>query len=243
MYSQLPCGIEGDFLPNTKPGQDPLLLSFLILRRVLGILGTTLPFILWFGGVLLFGEALQSSVSQYYHTMMRDVFVAILCAIGVFLITYKGYEKEADEWVSDNAASNIAGFAAILVALFPTTDAASATAKCLADSNLIGMVHLAAAVVFFGAIACISYFKFTRSVSDTLTAQKIARNRIYRICGLTIVAAIVAIAVHSFWSDLCLALVDLRPVFFLEAIAVIAFGVAWLTKGEVIYGDPDNQAD
>jgi hypothetical protein len=210
---------------------------------VLGILGTTLPFILWFGGGLLFGEALQSSVSQYYHTMMRDVFVAVLCAIGVFLITYVGYEKEEDETVSDNTASNIAGFAAILVALFPTTDAGSGVAKCLTDTGAIGMAHLLAAVIFFAATAFVSYFKFTRSVGDTLTAEKIARNRIYRICGLIIVAMIVAIAVHSLWNGLCMALADYSPVFFLEAIAVVAFGVAWLTKGEVIYGDPKNQAD
>lgn len=213
-------------------------LSYKILRRFLGVLGTALPFILWFFGILLFGAALQNSVSQYYHTMMRDVLVAVLCAIGIFLVAYKGYEKDEDELISDNLASNIAGFAAIAVALFRATDAGPGPAKCIADIDTAGTVHFIAAGIFFAVTAYISIFKFTLSDSKNPKKRKIARNRIYRICGWIIVAMIVAIVVNSLWTDLCRALADYRPVFFLEAIAIVAFGVAWLTKGEVIYGDP-----
>jgi hypothetical protein len=45
---------------------------------------------------------------------MQDVFVGILWAVGLFLISYKGYDS-TDNWVT-----NLSGIFAIGVALFPT---------------------------------------------------------------------------------------------------------------------------
>ena len=33
------------------------------------------------------------SISSYYHSVMRDIFVGSLCAVGTFLISYRGYDK------------------------------------------------------------------------------------------------------------------------------------------------------
>src|SRR5262245_5003850 len=92
-----------------------LVLSYLSLRKAIGLLGACLPFVLAIGLFVLDGKGLQGSISGYYHTEMRDVFVGILCAIGVFLLSYRGYESE------DRIAGNLACAFAIGTALFPTT--------------------------------------------------------------------------------------------------------------------------
>lgn len=81
---------------------EPSIISYLTLRKFIGFLGMGLPFILLIGGWWDFGEGIQSSVSAYYHTGMRNAFVGILFALGVFLMTYKGYD-----WV-DNIFTTLA---------------------------------------------------------------------------------------------------------------------------------------
>ena len=56
----------------------------------------------------------QLSVSAYYYTAARAVFVGSLIAIGVCLIVYRGNTDAED------VALNISGFLAIVVALVPT---------------------------------------------------------------------------------------------------------------------------
>jgi hypothetical protein len=56
-------------------------------------------------------------MSGYYYTGMHNIFVGALCALGVFLVAYNGYD-DLDRWIT-----NIAGAAAIIVALFPTKPA------------------------------------------------------------------------------------------------------------------------
>lgn len=70
---------------------NTLVFSYLTLRKTIGILGLSFPFLLSLGGLVLFGTELQQSVSFYYHTRMGDAFVGILCVIGFFLFSYKGY--------------------------------------------------------------------------------------------------------------------------------------------------------
>lgn len=68
------------------------------------------------------------SISHSYHTAMGDILVGTLCAIGVFLISYKDFNPE--EYCSEYSEkfwthywdrwwSRAAGFGAIGVALFP----------------------------------------------------------------------------------------------------------------------------
>jgi hypothetical protein len=176
---------------------------------------------------------------------MREVFVAILAALGIFLLCYKGPER----W--DVIASKLAGAAAILVALFPTHESsreATDTGGRLPDSvtlfsgpdaadpAIIGTLHYVAAGVFFVTVALMALFLFTRSRSAAPTSRKRLRNLVYRASGLTILAAIAAIALDklvfgSRWSD------GTSFVFWMETVAVTAFGVAWLTKAEVILKD------
>src|SRR5947208_1832937 len=92
---------------------NSLLISYLTLRRLIGFLGIGLPFLILLY-LLITASVLEYSISTYYHTNMRDILVGILCATGVFMIAYKGYDRQ------DMIASNFAGACAILVAMFPT---------------------------------------------------------------------------------------------------------------------------
>ena len=83
-------------------------------------------------------------------------------------------------------------------------------------------------------------FLFTRTRSAVPTSRKRLRNLVYRVSGLTTLVAIVAIAVDklmlgSGWTD------GTSFVFWMETVAVTAFGVAWLAKAELILKDRTNE--
>ena len=87
--------------------------SYLALRKAVGWIGILLPFVLMLGMFLVFNEKpVLKTISLYYHSGMRDVFVGAICSIALFLFFYKGYNK----W--DNWAGNLAGFFAVGIALF-----------------------------------------------------------------------------------------------------------------------------
>jgi hypothetical protein len=212
---------------NNNP-TNPLVISFLTLRKAIGCLGMALPFVLALGGLILFQLGIQGSISGYYHTEMRDVLVGTLCAIGVFLWGYKGFDQR------DNLASDIAGFSAIGIALFPTAPPNPSSIE-----KIISGVHLVFAASFFITLALISLFLFTLSnPNKPATPQKLKRNLVYRICGYIILAAIVLIAIVGILPDPIQSWLNLLdPVFWLEAIAIVAFGVSWFVKGEGILQD------
>jgi hypothetical protein len=213
---------------NQQSGpQRFLVLSYLDLRKAVGIIGFALPFVLAFGKILLQGPGIQSSISSYYYTDMRNVFVGSLCAIGVFLMSTKGYD------LRDEVAGILACVFAIGVALFPTTPDVGATPQ---DKH-IGTLHLSFAALLFLTLAYFSLFLFTETASGKHpTPRKLQRNIVYRVCGYTILACILLMVVVAIPAVKSLA-ERLTPVFWLESLAVVAFGVSWLVKGETILKD------
>ncbi len=195
--------------------------SYLALRKAVGWIGILLPFTLMLGVFLIFeGEIIQESISHYYHTDMRNVFVGGLCAVALFMLFYSGYDKW-DDW-----AANVAGFSAIGVAWFPTTEVGS--------SNLIGKIHFACAAFFFLTLTVFSLFLFTKKGSNP-TPQKLTRNKIYVICGLIMIACLIAIVIYyNFIHD---DNSESSFVFGAETVALIAFGVYWLTIGGTLHPD------
>lgn len=214
--------------PDQRDDDTPLLISYMALRRAVGLIGIALPFVLAIGKLLLESPGLQASVSSYYYTSMRDVFVGSLCAIAVFLWSYQGYD-----W-RDNVAGNVASVAALGVALFPTTPEVSPTDH----DKLIGSVHLGSATVFFLTLAYFCLALFNQTGTPTPTRQKLQRNIVYSICGYTIVACL-ALSAAVVLLSLDAPIKQLAPIFWLEALAVVAFGVSWLIKGEAILGDKE----
>lgn len=210
-----------------RAAQDPsLVLSYLGLRRAIGIIGVGLPFALVFGKWLLQGPGIQPSISDYYYTVMRDVFVGCLCAIGIFLMSYRGYEK------ADNIAGNLACAFAIGVAFFPTTPLEPTPLD-----ERISYVHFSCAAAFFLTLAyfCLKLFTKT-SATRAMTRRKCQRNWVYKVCGWVILACIALLALYAaFLRDSVLARFDL--VFWLETTAILAFGISWLIKGEALLAD------
>lgn len=101
----------------------------------------------------------------------------------------------------------------------------------------MGTVHLIAAGLFLFSLACFSLFLFTKG--ETIpTPQKIIRNKIYRICGYIMLACIATLIVFfALPASISTPLLKFKPVYWLETIAIMAFGVSWLVKGEVILQD------
>lgn len=207
--------------------QGSLVISYLGLRKAIGIIGIALPFVLAFGKILLDGPGLQSSISSYYYTVMRDVFVGSLCAIAVFLMSYRGYERK------DDIAGKLACAFAIGVALFPTTPDMDPTAR----DKVIAGLHFLFAASFFLTLAFFSLVLFRKTdPTKTPTPKKLQRNVVYTICGYAILACIALIAGLGLLPGTS-PVRRLAPAFWLESIAVVAFGISWLTKGEAILKD------
>ncbi|WP_051105025.1 hypothetical protein [Catelliglobosispora koreensis] len=189
-----------------------------------------LPFAVTIGNAVQVKQAvLLSSISGAYYTGMRDVFVGSLCAIGVFLICYR-YARP------DDILGTIAGFAAIVVALFPTTAHDDQLLVSTADTPK-GVVHGVAAIILFLVLAIFCFFIFPRSIHpQAMTARKKARNITYYICGILIV---LGLATAAFGSKLLPADIvsSVRPMFWGESIAVLAFGVAWFAKSNTFLPD------
>jgi hypothetical protein len=199
--------------------------SYLALRKVVGLIGILLPFTLMLGLFLIFkGEIIQKSISYYYYTGMGDVFVGALCAVALFMFFYCGYDKW-DDWIG-----NAAGLFALGVAWFPTTE--------VGLSNLIGKIHFACAALFFLTLAVFSLFLFTKTHKHIKpTPQKLTRNKIYITCGIIMIACLIAIVIYlNFVQD---DYTGFYFVFWAETVALIAFGVSWLTKGGTLYPDKE----
>jgi len=210
-----------------SPPNDSLVVSYLALRKCIGVIGIALPFALALGHVLAGGAGIVSSVSGYYWTAMRDVLVGALSAIAVFLLSYRGYEQ------ADDVAGDLACVLALGVALCPTAPPVGASATQL----LVGKLHFAFAAGLFLVLAFFSLVLFRKTdPTRTPTPRKLQRNVVYTVCGYVILACVALAAVVSLFADDA-PVKRLRPVFWLEALAVVAFGVSWLTKGEAILGD------
>lgn len=200
--------------------------SYLSLRKAVGWIGILIPVVLPLGAVVIFGEnTIRNNISVYYHSGMRDVFVGALCSIALFLFFYKGYNK----W--DNRTANLAGLFALGIAFFPTVPDG--------PYNTSATIHFICAATFFVILAIMSLYFFTRTKPGA-TRQKLIRNKIYIICGLVMVAS--AGAVPLFLLFLRQKYPESTFVFWAETVALVAFGISWLTKGGTLYPDKKTKA-
>jgi len=208
---------------QNNDNQQTLVISYLTMRKVIGILGVALPVVLVIGTVINGDKnAVQDSISDYYHTGMRDAFVGILCMVALFLFSYKGYVNDDETYkFKDNIAGNLACIFALGVAFFPTCD------------SLIGKVHLVSAGLFLFTLAYYSFFLFTKGESTTKNKRR--RKRVYRSCGVIIASSVILLLLY-FWflKELIPGLEIIKPVFTLEVIALIAFGTSWMIKGKFL---------
>ncbi len=224
--------------------EDTHVISYLALRRSLGVLGIALPFILIIGNALIYlfapttehkAEIFKSSISHYYYTGTGSIFVGILFAYAMFLYSYKGYKEEDGKRV-DNVATNLAATFALGVALFPT-----GMCNCCGITAVSG-IHFASAALFLITLSYISFFLFTKTGPAPMTLTKQQRNKVYRTCGIVMMLSLILLAIYMLIPDSCeKPIAKLNPVFWLETVALVAFGISWLTKGEYILKDKNGE--
>ncbi|MBK8349776.1 MAG: DUF998 domain-containing protein [Saprospiraceae bacterium] len=211
---------------DVSESPDQMLISYMLLRRLVGTIGVMLPLLLLIGCCVYCGDCIQPSISAYYNTLLRDIFVGALCSIAVFLFCYRGYDAR------DNFVSNWAGFSALGVAFFGTDMEGEAL-------SLSGILHYSCATSFFIALTYFSLFLFTKTnASKEITTMKLIRNNVYRVCGYAMISFLVLIIIYKVWLGKQFPVLSTyNLVFWLETFTLWAFGVSWMIKGEMVLVD------
>jgi hypothetical protein len=238
--------------------------SYMTLRKAIGWIGVCLPFAVFLGNWVVFSHhvgaclvpisnKLPDSLSGYYYSHMRDVFVGGMWAASVFLIFYRGRDR-LERWVT-----NFAGLFALGIALFPTTPPTTeslqtnicgpVTPVVLQPSpygSAIGIVHVVCLCGLMTMIALMAW-RFTRSYSsdeiDAMTEDdrqveldpglKSRNNRIYWGCIAALVVAGAFALVQEF--AFSPAVKSHAPwLLYAETLAFLAFGTAWFVKGRAL---------
>ncbi len=236
------------WLNKTSNTPQHLIRSYLFFRKCVGVIGIALPFVLIIGTMILEPRlGILDSISAYYYSVTRNIFVGSLCAIAIFLISYR-YEH------LDDFVSTVAGASAIGVALFPTTPD-----KATGQQIAIGWAHGLFAACFLGTLAIFALWIFRKTdqkkgkllpnsqrknangtieIYDNRTPRKKQRDIVYLFCGIAIVVCLVLLVLIAFVQNVFLSgnpwLQPLHPVLVLETLAIWAFGIAWSVKGETL---------
>lgn len=224
-----------------KPDLDVYFTNYMFLRKAVGLVGTLLPVILLVVNPIALSiensgcGLVPDSVSGYYYSPVRNIFVGALCALGLFLIAYVGYD------LGDRLVTDAAGLFALGVALFPTKPTVvspplvpSVTCQTVAAlstrEQVVGDIHLVSAGLMFVFLAWMA-IRFTKT--KTPTQQKYLRNRVYIICAIVIIVCLVAAGITSLLPNSVKAHFPWW-LFLYEAVAIFAFGVSWFVKGQTL---------
>ncbi|TWT53805.1 hypothetical protein Pla22_14380 [Rubripirellula amarantea] len=205
-----------------------LVVSYITIRRAIGVSGLLLPLMLGPGGWLV-GIPFQDNMSSYYHTGMRDIFVGTLSAIGIFLFCYRGYDRV------ENWTANLGCVSALGVALFPL----DYNSDPLFQRSVTGYLHTFSGGVFFLTLAFYSLYHFPRDSQIEHEPHLRERAWIYQLSGIVILLSLVTMGGFLFvlspeWKRM---LNNYNFLFWMEWVAVWAFAAAWLAKGRAIIAD------
>jgi uncharacterized membrane protein len=204
-----------------RPGKkNDQIISYYELRVLIGAAGILLPLLLFVGKLIYNGTPqLEFSISDYYDNgMAGDILVGVLFALGFFLLSYRGYDA------IDSRAANWGFVFALGVALCPTTS----------EHDWVHKLHFVFALLLFSVFIFFSIYLFRRSdPQKSCTKQKETRNKAYLVCGIIMIVCVVGIAICSFLLQELSSKYQL--VFWLETIALIAFGFSWITKAEFLF--------
>ena len=222
---------------NTHPDMS----TVLRLRRAIGAIGLTLPFVL-IANVYFFDVPMQRSISAFFFTELREVFVSASAGVGLFLVAYEGYSRRQNEVLTDRMVSSIAGVAVFTTAFIPTLCYQEDCYQPLALFDRLippamdqvqQNIHFSAAGVFLIFMAITSIRLFTRCSIAELGLHKQRRNQCYRIFGWTIIAMVLLIGAVKIFLPEQGKIWDATWyfTFWAESVALWALGLSWLLKG------------
>ncbi len=204
-------------------------------RKMLGLMcGLLAPLAILFG---YFGDNPDEwwySISASYYCNSKILMIGLLFTTFVYFISYKG--KGLDDIIT-----TISGVAALGVIAFPTNT------SFIADDTLVGLFHLpvttshivhcASAGALFVSFAIMILFQFTKSDGNP-TPEKLKRNILFKICGLTIIFfmafQMVTVSFDDFFPNWW-TMIN-------EAVMLTAFSIAWLCKAECITALNDKES-
>ena len=192
------------------------------LRKAVGWLGLSLAFIVLtlcivfdcVPGTHIFPQSISAT---YYYAPTITPFMIILGSAGMVLVCYRGYN-----WV-DDLINTATGLFAWGICLFPTwTSTVQRVGTFQVPVDISSNIHNICAAGFFILLSINVLFLFTKS-SGEMTLNKKRRNIIYRVCGCGMLLSMLALVLLNGWA----------LVWWVEAIALIFFGIAFLTKADV----------
>lgn len=181
-----------------------------------GCTGFLLTPILILGNYLLIDEsAIVHSISRYYHTGMRGVFVGSLCVMALFLFIFKGTDRRED------LTGSVAGMFVLGVAWFPVAPAGMPVGPT-------AVAHYICAFGLFTTMAVFSLFLFSRRKGS---ARGQDGRSVHIICGLVIVICIAAIIHHTVAVECSKE--QCSFVLWVETMALTAFSSSWILERPV----------
>jgi len=192
-------------------------ISYRRLRMIVGILGMGFPIVLAVLGLVLEDSSkTRPSISDYYHSDFRDLFVGVLCAISVFFLVYTGPRRR------DDIAGDLACVFALGIAFLPTGH----------PDRAVAVGHGIAATGLFLVLAYFALVLFPAPSPGGATPDR-GSLLVFKYCGVLMLLCMLGALVYV----LALPAVDprasIQPLFWLEALALLAFGVSWFRKGQI----------
>jgi len=225
-------------------GNQQLLVSYHKLQQTVGWIALLMPIavrVLAFAFERIFTT---NSISAYYYTDLRDVFVGSLVVGGLLLAFFRTDDRK-DRWIAV-----VAGLSAIGIGLFPMDIAAGVltspdTANPDSEAKLVQALRdgthgpLGYHFVFVGAFFLLTFylvtFRFRANTPPNPTDQKRQRNGVYLVCGALMGLAFI-------WIGILWHLGKQSSIFWPETLAVMAFAAAWLVKGQLVLKDRQGPA-
>lgn len=237
--------------------RDQIIGTYLNLRVGMATLAFALPIVLCIGGLLHawidHPLQIQNSLSAYYHAVplnqcpeshsgvYRDLFVGILTAISICLITYRGYTP-LENWML-----NIAGFFLALVAFFPMgwPPSENGCGDTKTGSLLFGIpgleIHFVAAGLFFLLLILTVILTSKETLKQQYVGLKLSPRRknrwttIYNTLSLLMLTPLAILAIGKFvipsWH---------ASVLWAELSGIIFFAIYWVLKTVEIWQNKVN---
>ncbi len=148
--------------PNNEKLRNSITKTYLALRWGMVGIGLVLPFFLLVVDQWVTTDPLPDSISGFYHTPLRDVFVGALATTGAFLVLYKIFTP-LENWLL-----NFAGISVILVAMLP----------CAVPDGLppadhtFPTAHKICAIITFACLGAVAMFCAKKSLDESMLSKK-----------------------------------------------------------------------
>lgn len=207
-------------------------------RIALGLLGFALPLLLALTGLLVDGRV-QPSISDFFHTSARDLFVGGLTAIAVFLVTHQGLGcADGDKKCRSRLGAvfaMLAGISALGVALVPN----EAEAVTTLSQELLGLqrapaLHYGSATLFYLMMSLTCLMIYARQTTGW-------EKRFHKAMGWTVWSAGWAVMLLTYWKrggagpELQAFTEANNLIFWDESLGVWAFCLSWLVQAHMEY--------